>query len=149
IEGPRDVEVVDADQLAAPAVEEDELPERAELKRAAEPRAHAPGRFGDAADLAEIARIERDEPIALPQREGPDHDGGGFAEHQDVSINPNSRRARSSRRQCRRTSTVDWRNTLMPKNAPRSPPAAGPISLNLPPPPPTSTPPPHSPPPTP
>src|SRR5262249_11334614 len=37
IEGPRDVEVVDADQLAAPAIEEDELAERAELERAAEP----------------------------------------------------------------------------------------------------------------
>ena len=37
VEGARDVEVVDPNQLASPAVEEDELAERAELERAAEP----------------------------------------------------------------------------------------------------------------
>ena len=36
VEGTRDVEVIDADQLAAPAVEENELAEGAELERAAE-----------------------------------------------------------------------------------------------------------------
>src|SRR5207244_9078720 len=81
VERAGDVEVIDADQLAAAAVEEDELAERAQLEGAAEPRAHAPGGLRHAADLAEIARIEGDETIALTQRseehtselQSPDH----------------------------------------------------------------------------
>src|SRR2546426_2206146 len=130
-----DVEVVHTDQLAPARIEKYELAERAELEGAPEPRAHPPGRLGDAADLAEIARIERHKPVALAQGERSDHDRGRFSErHQDVSRNPNSRSARSSRRQCRRTSTVDSRNTLMPKNDSRSRRASLPIRFSIAPP---------------
>src|SRR4030095_1674005 len=84
VEGARDVEMVDADHLAPAGVEEDELAERAELQGAPESRAHAPGRLRDAPDLSEIARVERDEPIALAEGKRTDHDSRRFsATHQD------------------------------------------------------------------
>src|SRR5256885_3622610 len=107
VEGMQDVEVIDPDQLAPARVEEDQLAEREELEGAGEPRADPARGLGDATDLAEVARVEGDHPVALAERERADDNRAGLAEpHQDVSMNPNSRNARPSRRQCRRTSTV-------------------------------------------
>src|SRR5574341_270620 len=132
VERADDVEVVDLHQLAPARVEEDELAKREELEGAREARLHATRGAGDPTDLAEIARIEGDDPVALAEREGADHDRRGPAEpHQDVSMKPNSRSALASRRQWRRTSTVSARNTLMPKNASRSRRAAVPMRLSI------------------
>src|SRR5262249_52065126 len=74
------VEVIDAHQLAASRVEEHELAEREQLQRAAEARAHAARGLCDAANLAVLARVERDHPVAFAEVEGPDHHRRGFAE---------------------------------------------------------------------
>src|SRR5574341_495827 len=132
VERADDVEVVDLHQLAPARVEEDELAKREELEGAREARLHATRGAGDPTDLAEIARIEGDDPVALAEREGADHDRRGPAEpHQDVSMKPNSRSALASRRPWRRTSPVSPRNTLMPKNASRSRRAAVPMRLSI------------------
>src|SRR5881296_876744 len=73
-EGMEDVEVIDADELAPAGVEEDQLAQGEGLERAPEARARAPGRSGHASQLAELARVELDEPVALAERAPADHD---------------------------------------------------------------------------
>ena len=109
--GRDDVEVVDADQLAPPGVEEHQLAEREQLERAAEARAQPARRLGDAAHLAEVARVEAHQAIALPERQLPITTAAERAEApcQEVRRKPNSRSALSSLRQLRRTCTVSSR----------------------------------------
>ena len=76
-EGMRDVEVVDADQVAAARVEEHELPS-VQSSSALPNRERGRGPPRDTADLAEIARVERDDAVAFAQRERPDHDRRGL-----------------------------------------------------------------------
>ncbi len=75
-----DVEVVDAHQLAAPGVEEDELPEREELEGAPEARPHPPRRLGDSTKLPVLAREEGHHSIALAEREAADDERRRLAE---------------------------------------------------------------------
>src|SRR2546426_1207376 len=79
-EGVHDVEVIDLHQIAAAAVEEDQLAEREELEGAAEPGSHPPSRPGDAPNLAVVAREEGDDSIALREGKAPDHDGSRLAQ---------------------------------------------------------------------
>src|SRR5712691_3323017 len=69
-----DVEVVDAEEVAPTGVEKHEVAQRERLERAAEPRAGAPRGAGDAVDLSEPPRIERDQAIALAEAAPTDHD---------------------------------------------------------------------------
>src|SRR5881397_2941642 len=135
-EGMHDVEVVHANQLAAARVEEDELPQGEELERAAEAGACPPRRLGYSPHPAMVARVEVHEPVALPERPPADHDSLGLVQSHgyDVRRNPNSRRARSSVRQFRRTPTASSRKTLTPKKRSRSSRAAVPIRLRVAPP---------------
>src|SRR5262245_52669061 len=132
VERARDVEVIDADQLTPAGIEEDQLAERTELQSASEPRAHAAGRLRHAPDLDAVAGAERAGPSAPAEPEPPDHHGRRPSQPQpDGSRNPNSWSARSPRRQCRPTSTVDSKNTLTPKNDSRSRRAAVPIRFSM------------------
>ena len=103
-----DVEVVDLDQIAPPAVEEHHLAEREQLERAPEARAGPARRPGDAPHLAVLAGVEVHEAVALPEGAPPDHHRAGLVERpsQDVRRKPNSRSALSSLRQSERTRTV-------------------------------------------
>lgn len=106
-----DVEVVHPDELAPPGVEEDQLAQGEQLEGASESRAHPTGCLGHAPQLAELQRVEVDEPIALAELAAPDHDrpclvDGHGGRRYEVRRKPNSLSALSSRRQFRRTCTV-------------------------------------------
>jgi hypothetical protein len=60
-----DVEVVHADQPAAPGIEEDELAEGERLQRGDEAGAGPAGRFRNAPHLAVVPRVELDEAVLL------------------------------------------------------------------------------------
>src|SRR5262249_62202523 len=101
----------DLNEVALASLEGDHFAECERLQGSAEPRAQSPRVSGHAAHLAVLAREERYEQIALPQGKRADDHGrrpseghgvGGY----EVRRNPNSRRARSSFRQLRRTWTV-------------------------------------------
>ena len=119
VERMRDVEVVDADQLAPPAVEEHELAEREQLEGAAEPRAAVAGppwpRRGALPKSRERrSRADRSRRAGtLPITTAAELSRG----HQEVSRNPNSRSARSSLRQFRVAPAPGrLEEHLMPKN---------------------------------
>jgi hypothetical protein len=75
-----DVEVVQAQEVAAPGVEEHQLADGQELERAAEPRARPSRGARDTRDPAGVLRVEGDEPIGLPQGTAPDDDRVGSPE---------------------------------------------------------------------
>jgi hypothetical protein len=79
-EGMDHIEVVDPDEIAAPGVEEHQLADGEQLQGAGEPRFHAASGLGHATDLPPFTGKEGDNPIALPEREAADHDGGDLAE---------------------------------------------------------------------
>ncbi len=70
----RDVEVVDTEQITAAGVEEDQVAERQELERAAEPRPGAARGAGHATHPPEVPGVEGDEPVTLPERPSADDD---------------------------------------------------------------------------
>src|SRR5262245_27665706 len=72
--GCHDIEVIHLNENAPPAVEENQLPQREQLEGAAEPGPHPPSCLGHAANLAELERVELDEPVTLAEVATADHD---------------------------------------------------------------------------
>ena len=109
-----DVEMIHPNELAPPGVEEDELAQGEQLEGTSESRAYPTRCLGHAPQLAELQRVEVDEPIALAELAAADHDrrcpvDGHGGRRYEVRRKPNSLSALSSRRQFRRTCTVSSR----------------------------------------
>ncbi len=69
-----DVEMIHPNELAPPGVEEDQLAQGEQLEGTSESRAHPTGCLGHTPQLAELERVEVDEPIALAELAAADHD---------------------------------------------------------------------------